>query len=54
MHILFTSKNYLVESEEHELDEYWSPYSQEDLENMGTLYDKDPSQFANFSKEKKK
>lgn len=52
MHKFYTSKNYLVENEEQELDEYGSPYSQEDLENMRNLYDQDPSQFADYFKQR--
>ena len=52
MHKFYTSKNYLVESEEQELDEYGSVYSQEDLENMRNLYDRDPSQFADYFKQR--
>ena len=52
MHKFYTSKNYLVENQEQELDEYGSPYSQEDLENMRNLYDQDPSQFANYFKQR--
>lgn len=52
MHKFYTSKNYLVENQEQELDEYGSPYSQEDLENMRNLYDQDPSQFADYFKQR--
>ena len=52
MHKFFTSKNYLVESEEQELDEQGSAYSQEELQAMRDLYDKDPSQFNDYSKQR--
>ena len=52
MHKFFTSKNYLVESEEQELDEQGSVYSQEELQAMRDLYDKDPSQFNDYSKQR--
>lgn len=52
MHKFFTSKNYLVESEEQELDEQGSAYSQEELQTMRDLYDKDPSQFNDYSKQR--
>ncbi len=52
MHKFFTSKNYLVESEEQELDEQGSAYSQEVLQAMRDLYDKDPSQFNDYSKQR--
>ena len=52
MHKFYTSKNYLVENQEQELDEYGSPYSQEDLENIRNLYDQDPSQFEDYFKQR--
>ena len=52
MHKFYTSKNYLVESEEQELDEQGSAYSQEELQAMRDLYDKDPSQFNDYSKQR--
>ena len=38
--------------ERREFDEQQNVYSQEDLENMKNLYDKDPSEFMNFSKQR--
>lgn len=52
MHKFYTSKNYLVEREEQQLDEYGSAYSQEELQSMRDLYDKDPSQFMDYSKKR--
>ena len=52
MHKYFTSKNYMVENTEKELDEYGSIYSQDELQDMRDLYDKDPSQFAEYSKKR--
>jgi hypothetical protein len=50
MHKHFTSKNYLVETYEEELDEQGSVYSQEELQSLRDLYDKDPSEFVDYSK----
>lgn len=52
MHKFYTSKNYLVESEEQELDEYGSVYSQDELQSMRDLYDRDPSGFKEYSQKR--
>lgn len=52
MHKFYTSKNYLVESEEQELDEYGSVYSQDELQSMRDLYDRDPSGFKDYSQKR--
>lgn len=52
MHKFYTSKNYLVESEEQELDEYGSVYSQDELQSMRNLYDRDPSGFKDYSQKR--
>ena len=52
MHKFYTSKNYLVESEEQELDEYGSIYSQDELQSMRDLYDRDPSGFKEYSQKR--